>query len=118
MTFQEHEKIIVEYPYRPFGWLIVTSRRLIFKRIPLWINTFTGIIQLSDINSVKLVKEKSSFADPRFEFTYLDSTHRSVRTIEIYLPSFATRTGLEISRGVTPESLLKAIVELLKTHED
>ena len=114
---QLQEEVIAEYPYKPFGWLTVTSKRLIFKKL-LWINTFSGIIQLSYIKSVKLIKKKSLFSVPRLEFTYIDPTHKSVTTAEIYLPSFATRTGLEISRGVTPESLHKTIVELLKTHED
>ncbi|MEW6031051.1 MAG: hypothetical protein AB1554_16400 [Chloroflexota bacterium] len=111
---QEQEKTIIEYPYRPFGWLIVTSKRLIFRKIPFWINTFTGIIQLSDIKSVELIKNRSLFAVPQLEFTHLDSTHRSVITTKIYLPGLATRIGIEMSKGVTPESLHETIVELLK----
>ena len=67
---QTEEHIIAEYPYRPFGWLIVTSKRLIFKRMPPWINTFSGVIKLSDTRDIKLIKGKSFLTDPCLEFTY------------------------------------------------
>jgi hypothetical protein len=53
---QQVETTLLEYPYKAFGLLKVTARQLIFKKVFPGFNTFSGVINISDLAEVRYLK--------------------------------------------------------------
>jgi hypothetical protein len=105
----EGENVILEYPYKAMGWLKITTSRLIFNKIFLGVNTFSGVINFSDIEEVKYLKGTSIFGVPGVEIVYRLSTDK-ITKVRIYFPSRATRLGIGMRSGITPEKVIETIM--------
>jgi len=108
---QQAEDVILEYPYKAFGVLQVTATQLIFKKIFLGFNTFSGVIKISDLEEVKYLKGTSMFRVPSLEIVYRLPNNQA-RSISINFPSVSGRLGIEFRSGVTPEKVFETIVSL------
>jgi hypothetical protein len=105
----ETENIILEYPYKVMGWLKITTSRLIFNKIWLGVNTFSGAINFSDIEEVKYLKGIPILGVPGIEIVYR-LPNEKIKKVRIYFPSLATRLGVEMRSGITPEKVFETIM--------
>jgi len=108
---QHTEDVILEYPYKPFGLLRITATQLIFKRMWPGINTFFGVINISDLIEVKYLKGIPIFGVPGLQILHRLSNNQSAK-LRINFPSGAARLGMELHSGVTPEKVFEMIVSL------
>jgi hypothetical protein len=107
---QENE-VILEYIYKPFGHLKIASEQLIFDKIHLGINTFTGVIDIKDLENVKYLKGAPFFGVPGLEISY-KLPNKESKKIRIYFPSSVTRLVWKLRFGVTPVVVYETIVSL------
>ena len=108
---QQTEDFILEYPYKAFGRLRITTTQLIFKKSFPWFNTFSGAINISDLVEVKYLEGTPHIGVPGLEIVYRLSNHETAR-VRINFPSIAGRLGMELHSGITPEKVLETIVSL------
>ena len=105
------QKVILEYPYRVFGYLQVTETQLIFKRYWPGFNTFSGVINISDLEEIRYIKKMSLFDDPGLEIIYR-LPNNQLREIHIYFESFSVRLGVMLRSGLTSEKVFETIEAL------
>ncbi len=108
---QQIEDVILEYPYKPFGHLKITTTQLIFKKVFLGFNTFSGVINISDLVEVKYLNGASVFGVPGLEIVYRSSNNQTAK-VRINFPSTSGRLGMELRSGVTPEKVFETILSL------
>ena len=108
---QQTEDVILEYPYKPFGHLKITATQLIFTRIFPGFNTFSGVINISDLIEVRYQKGSPLWAVPGLEIVYRLSNNQTAN-VSINFPGAAGRLGMELKSGVTPEKVFETIVSL------
>ena len=108
---QQTEAILLEYPYKAFGLLKVTARRLIFKKIFPGFNTFSGTISISDLVEVKYLKGVPWLGVPGLEIVYRLANNQTAK-VRINFPSTAGRLGMEWHSGITPEKVFEKIQSL------
>ena len=108
---QQIKDVILEYPYKPFGYLKITATQLIFKKIFLGFNTFSGVINISDLVNVKFLNGIPMFGIPGLEIMYR-SENNQTKKVRINFPSITVRRGMELQSGVTPEKVFETIVSL------
>ncbi|RIK30401.1 MAG: hypothetical protein DCC56_08730 [Anaerolineae bacterium] len=111
---QLHEKtnIILEYPYKTAGWLKITASQLIFNKIGLSANTFSGIINVKDIEQVNYLKEIFMIRTPGVEIVYRLPGEKYTKKVTIHFPGSATRLGIKQRSGITPEKVFETITSL------
>src|SRR5512138_1479241 len=108
---QQTEGILLEYPYKAFGVLKVTARQLVFKRAFPGFNTFSGVINISDLVELKYLRGIPGLGVPGMEIVYRLSNGQTAQ-VRINFPSAAGRLGIELHSGVTPEKVFETIMSL------
>jgi hypothetical protein len=108
---QQTEDVILEYPYKPFGYLKITATQLIFKRIFPGFKTFFGVINISDLAEVRYLEGGPLLGVPGLEITY-QLPNNQIAKVRINFPSIAGRLGMELQSGVTPKKVFETIVSL------
>ncbi len=108
---QHIENILLEYPYKAFGILKVTTSQLIFKKVFPGFNTFSGVINISDLVEVKYLKGLPGLGVPGLEIVHRLSNNQTAK-VRINFPSIAGRLGMEWHSGVTPQKVFETIEAL------
>jgi len=108
---QQIEPTLLEYPYKAFGLLKITARQLIFKKVFPGFNTFSGVINISDLAEVRYRKGFPLLDVPGLEIVYRLPNNQTAK-VRINFPSIGTRLGMEWRSGVTPEKVFETIMVL------
>ncbi len=105
------KNILLEYPYKAFGILKITPRQLIFKKVFPGFNTFSGVINISDLVEVKYLKGTPDLGVPSLEIVHRLSNNQTAK-VKINFPSIAGRLGMERHSDVTPQKVFETIEAL------
>jgi len=107
------EQIVSVIPYRPFSILIVTSHRIIGKRLlGIGPSRFEGEIPYNKIVNVKYLPGTPLIKVPSITVEYKKNDEK-IERVTIRFPGFSLRLA-----GYSPESVYSQIVERTKDESD